>query len=248
MNNYGLFFTRDGTVIRLPVNPEKMPVSRGTNNDEYDVLSIGPIMVPRLPSLKTIEISSFFPGRPFTGVLTAGAFQPPEFYINFFQSAMQDRVPILYTPVRYYENGEPYMTGDTGFQVLVTQFDTEERGGETGDFYYTLGLTEYKDYSPSKVTVQPQKVQTASVQSSAVATTEPSRPLPTGQIVVGSVCVANGKYYASSYQDKPSGTANGINVKVKRIVDKSRACPYLIDRESGGNLGWCSASILQVVS
>lgn len=26
VNNFGLFFTRDGTVIRLPVNPEKLPV------------------------------------------------------------------------------------------------------------------------------------------------------------------------------------------------------------------------------
>lgn len=247
MNNYGLFFTRDGTVIRLPVNPEKMPVTRGTDNDEYDVLSIGPIMVPRLPALRKVEISSFFPGRTFTGVLTSGSFQPPEFYINFFQSAMNDRVPILYTPVRYYENGEPYMTGDTGFQVLVTQFDTEERGGETGDFYYTLELTEYKEYSPSKVDIQPPKA--TSVQAApAVATTEPTRSLPTGQIVVGSICVANGRYYSSSYQDNPSGAANGIRVKVTRIVDKSRKCPYLIDRESGGNLGWCADSILQVVS
>ena len=25
VNNFGLFFTRDGTVIRLPVNPESCP-------------------------------------------------------------------------------------------------------------------------------------------------------------------------------------------------------------------------------
>ena len=108
VNNFGLFFTRDYTVIRLPVNPEKLPVARGSENNDYNVLGIGPIMVPRTPSLRVVSISSFFPGRAFSGVLTSGGFKPPEFYITFFRSAMVDQVPILYTPVRYYENGEPF--------------------------------------------------------------------------------------------------------------------------------------------
>ena len=47
VNNFGLFFTRDGTVIRLPVNPEKLPVARDHDTSEYNVLGIGPIMIPR---------------------------------------------------------------------------------------------------------------------------------------------------------------------------------------------------------
>ena len=148
VNNFGLFFTRDGTVIRLPVNPEKLPVARDNDNSEYNVLGIGPIMIPRIPKLREVTISSFFPGREFSGSNQWGAFHLPEYYIQFFESAMNDKAPIIYTPVRYYENGEPFMTGDTGFEVLVTQFNTEERGGETGDFYYDLTLTEYRDYTP----------------------------------------------------------------------------------------------------
>ena len=82
-NNFGLFFTRDGSVIRLPVNPEQLPVEKDNANDEYNVLGIGPIMVPRIPKLRVVTISSFFPGRLFPGVLTSNGFQPPEFYINF---------------------------------------------------------------------------------------------------------------------------------------------------------------------
>lgn len=149
VNNFGLFFTRDGTVIRLPVNPEKLPMARDNDNSEYNVLGIGPIMIPRIPKLREVTISSFFPGREFSGSNQWGTFHPPEYYIQFFESAMNDKAPIIYTPVRYYENGEPFMTGDTGFEVLVTQFNTEERGGETGDFYYDLTLTEYRDYTPA---------------------------------------------------------------------------------------------------
>ena len=67
VNNFGLFFTRDTTVIRLPWNPDKLPVARETENGDYNVLGIGQIMVPRTPSLKEVTISSFFPGRPFPG-------------------------------------------------------------------------------------------------------------------------------------------------------------------------------------
>lgn len=241
VNNFGLFFTRDGTVIRLPVNPEKLPVERDNDNGDYNVLGIGPIMVPRTPKQRVVTISSFFPGRPFSGVLTPNEFKTPEFYIQFFESAMNDKVPILYTPVRYYENGEPFMTGDSGFQVLVTQFNTEERGGETGDFYYDLTLTEYRDYTPGTMQVQ----QSTTTQT---ATAEPSRDIPRGQLVVGSTCIANGPYYYSSYGDEPHGNGNGRRVVVSRIVDATRAYPVHVTTEAGGALGWMKKDALKVVS
>lgn len=243
MNNFGLFFTRDGTVLRLPVNPEKLPVSRDNDNGDYNVLGIGPIMVPRTPKQRVVTISSFFPGRVFSGILTPNEFQPPEVYIQFFESAMNDKVPILYTPVRYYENGEPFMTGDAGFQVLVTQFTTEERGGETGDFYYDLELTEYRDYSPQTMQVKQQEAS-----QPAVVTTEPARDIPSGQLVVGAVCIANGPYYYTSYGEEPHGNGNGRRVVVSRMVDATRAYPVHINAESGGALGWTKKESLQVVS
>ncbi len=244
VNNFGLFFTRDSTVIRLPVNPEKLPVARDNDNGSFNVLGIGPIMQARIPKQKVVTIYSFFPGRPFAGVLTAGNFQPPEFYIQFFESAMNDRVPVLYTPVRYYENGEPFMTGDAGLQVLVTSFQTEERGGETGDFYYDLELTEYRDYSPQTIQIQ----QAATETTPAVATTEPSRGIPAGEITVGAICIANGPYYASSYGDEPHGNGNGRRALVSRIVDGSRPYPVHINSEAGGALGWASKDSLRVVT
>lgn len=244
MNNFGLFFTRDSMVLRLPVNPEKLPVARGSENEDYNVLGLGPIQVPRIPSLQVIRISSFFPGRPFPGVLTSGGFEEPELYISFFQSAMQDRVPILYTPVRYYEDGTPFLTSDAGFRVLVTRFDTEERGGETGDFYYDLELTEYRDYSPATFTIQAP----AAPQQPAVANAEPAREIPAGQLAVGSICIANGNWYYSSYGDEPHGTGSGRRVVVSRIADASRKCPIHVNAEGGGPLGWMSRESLQVQS
>lgn len=243
-NNFGLFFTRDGQVIRLPVNPEQLPVEKDNANDDYNVLGIGPIMVPRIPKQRVVTISSFFPGRVFPGILTSNGFQPPEFYINFFNSAMNEKAVILYTPVRYYENGEPFMQSDTGFQVLVTSFTYTEKGGETGDFYYDLELTEYRDYSPQTMQIQTPATST----TPATVSTEKQRDIPQGQIVVGSTCIANGQYCYTSYGDGPFGTANGQRVVVSRIVDGSRPDCVHITTEDGSPLGWLPKSALQVVS
>lgn len=243
VNHFGLFFTRDDTVLRLPVNPEKLPVAREADNGAYNVLGVGPIMVPRTPKQREVTISSFFPGRVFSGVLTPNEFKTPEFYIDFFEQAMNEKAVLLYTPVRYYENGEPFMTGDEGFQALVTQFNTEERGGETGDFYYDLTLTEYRDYSPQGMQVQSQKSG-----APASVTAQPARDIPQGQLYVGCSCIANGPFYYTSYGEEPHGNGNGRRVVVSRIVDAARAYPVHVTTQAGGTLGWMKKEALQVVS
>lgn len=243
---YGIFFSRDNTVIRLPHNPAKLPVALDGNNQEYNVLGIGPITVPRYPKQKTIDISGYFPGRPDAFTLTTGDFKEPEFYISFFEKAMYDEVPILYTPVRYYENGEPFGVQDPGFLVLVDSFSAEERGGETGDFYYSLSLVEYRDYNPQALKVeQPKKPD-----EPAKAKTEPTRSIPKDQLYVGAAVTANGPFYSSSYGDEPHSTASGKRCKVSRIVtnDSARPYPVHITTEDGGALGWIKKDALQVVS
>ncbi len=246
-NDYSIIFRRqtDGLLVRLPINPETLPVSRDTENEEYNVLGIGPIMVPRTPGLRGIKISSYFPGRPDLLTLTVGEFETAAFYLDFFDRAMTEKEILVYTPVRYYENGEQYMTEDAGFPVLVTGFSYEERGAETGDFYYDLELTEYKDYTPLTVTIK-----TDSTGGNAVATTETPREVPKSQLVVGSKVVVNGPYYYSSYGDEPHGNGNGGTFVVSRIVtnDDTRAYPVHINTESGGALGWVKSEDCQVVS
>ena len=244
-NDYGLFFTRDNTVLRLPVNPEKFPIERENANTEYNVLGLGPITIPRIPKQKQVKISSFFPGRAAPYVLTGGDFKEPEFYIDFFEAAMGDKVPILFTPVRCYEDGEKFMTADPGFRVLVTSFKTEEKGGEAGDFYYHLTLQEYRDYSPMSVRVEKPKAP----QQEAKAKPEPTREIPPAQLYVGAVVIANGPYYYSSYGDEPHGTASGRRCKVSHMVtsDPTRAYPIPLADENGGWLGWAKRESLQVV-
>lgn len=248
MGRFGIYFQKEGEAsYLLPVNPETLPVARSVSNGEYNVMGIGPIMIPRIPNQRKVSISSFFPGRPFSGMLVGQrGFVPPSEFIDFFEGAMKNREIIVYHPIRYYENGEAFSGGDDeGFQCLVTQFDTEERGGETGDFYFTLEIVEYRDYAPQQLVFQP--VEEDSEQVPLAASVEPTRTIPPGQIVVGSLCIINGRYYADSYGGGSYGNGNGRTVKVSRIVDLSRADPYHVTTENGGALGWTSADCLQVM-
>lgn len=277
-NDYAIFFRRDSTLIRLPVNPDTLPVERGNENEEYNVLGIGPIMVPRDPSLRVVSISGLLPARAYSWVLTPGGFEPPEFYIQFFESAMRDKAPIVYTPVRYMEDGTPFATSDTGFECLVTQFDTEERAGETGDFYYDLEITEYKDYSPQTMQVQGGAGGNAAANGAAAAsaraarspmaraasqataaaqgsdgplkvTTERSRRIPQGQLYVGAIVAANGPYYQDSGGAQQAGQASGIQATVVRIEATDPTLPYPVFlRAEGNSLGWMKKEALQVVS
>lgn len=244
MIDYGLFFSRDGQVLRLPHNPEKLPVSKDSDNGEYNVLGIGPITIPRIPKQQEVTISGYFPGRADGYTVTPNGFIEPETYIQFFQSAMDNKAVITYTPVRYYEDGTPYFTADEGFQCIVTAFQYEERGGETGDFYYDLTIREWRDYSPQAVTTETQS------DGTTVVTEQPSRDIPQGQLYVGAAVTANGPYYYTSYGDEPHGNGNGRRVVVSRIVadDPTRPCQVHITTEDGGDLGWISADGLQVVN
>ena len=177
-NYYGIFFSGgSGGVIQLPVNPEKFPTARDNDNKEYNVLGIGPIMVPRTPKLREVTISSFFPGRNNSEYPNA---QDPDVYINYFQSAMDNKTVLIYTPVRSYEDGTPFGTGDVGFPILVTAFDTEERGGEVGDFYYDLTVTEYRDYTPQRMQIASSTTTTTSLLAADV------RPCTVSGIMAGS--------------------------------------------------------------
>lgn len=243
-NKYGLYLAREGTVIRLPVNPESYSISQDNDNGNYNVLGIGPIMVPRTPKLHVASWSGLFPGRPDLGfVLTSGAFQPPKFYIDFLQTAMDDKQVLRYVANRYMEDGTPIF--DTNMEVLVTRFKYEERGGETGDFYYDIALSEYRDYSPKTV-----KLQQSGPEEPVTATSEPTRSIPSGQLTVGQTVTVNGDYWYNSQGGEPHGTFSGFQGKISRIVtnDPQRPYPYHITDEAGAAKGWVKASQIQAVT
>ena len=259
---YGLYFSGSGGVVRLPINPEKLPITWDNDNKEENVLGIGPIMIPRTPKLREVSVSSFFPGNYDT---------PPETYINFFTLAMSNQEVIVFTPVRFYEDGTPFATSDVGFECLVTEFVYEERGGETGDFYYDLTCTEYRDYTPQRMQIATSGTSTGSGASSASVaalnrarttanavtaqtaqaalrlTAAPSRKIAQGQIYAGALAIANGTVYETSQRGGVSSPVSGQRCIIHRIQITDPSGVYIIT-EDGDAIGWIAPEALQVVS
>lgn len=240
---YGIYFTLNGKVYRMPINPEKLRIENPGEAEEYNVLGIGPVVQQRSPGLRRCTVESYWPGSPDQpGVLTSTDFKQPSFYIEFFKKIMQDKSWLLFTPVRYDEAGKEYGPSEPGFYVVVKNFEYEERGGETKDFYYTLDLVEYKDFSPKRVKIQG---------SSNEATLTPTRPTPKGEIVVGSKVKGNGQLYTT-----PNGKTQGQIIHdwtgtytVVYIADISvNAHPYRLANSYGEEIGWAGKDILTVVS
>lgn len=246
MTKYKIYFQRkgdDSSRIYLPQNPEKLEISGSLDTKDYEVVGLGQIIVPRKRKLRKFSLSGLLPAlRPSDIPLSEWHF--PIDYILFFRTAMENGAVLTFVPLRYHETGLPYAPALYGFDVIITSFSYEERAGETADFYFDLSCTEYRDYAP---TVYKTVENTAVYGEETQAVAEPSRETPLSEIVVGSVCIANGRYFASSYGQEPHGNANGRRVKVSRIVDLGRAYPYHITTESGGWLGWIKRDALQVV-
>lgn len=156
--------------------------------------------------------------------------------------------------------------------ALVTSFKTEERGGETGDFYFDLTITEYKDFSPQKAVLQGSSgnfspaattassalnTVTRALSAAAVATSTvsavkviltPARSIQSSKLYVGAQRKANGKYYSTSTAPTPAGTLSGQQVQVRRIVSRTNPHPYCVQDLSGVVFGWMSASDLTEVN
>lgn len=236
--NYGLYFTGSGSTIRMPVNPEQYTIEYNGDNQNHNVLDIGEIVVPRIPALTKVSWDGLLPGdanRPY--VVTAGDFKTPDFYIDRITGYQKNQTIIRFIANRYNEQGS--ILTDTNIKVIVSDFSVNERGGETGDFYYTISLQQYRDYKPQTVNI------TLPTATTATAIVTEQREIPNTQICVGDNVIANGKYWYTSYGDSPFGTANNRQTTVTRIVGNPTAgqiYPVHI-----GQLGWLRMDQLRKV-
>jgi len=235
---YGIYFSQNGRTVRLPVNPEEIIIECPADNTRYNVLGLGEIVVPRTPKLRQISWECFLPGTPEPYALTLGSFKKPEFYINLFDTYKNNREQVRFIVNRFMEDGGAIF--DTNIKIVVEDFQYSEKAGETGDFYYSIKLSEYRNYTPQVVTLSA----TPSTTVKAVAT--PQRETASDIISVGDAVIANGKYWYTSWGEKPYGTANNRQTTVTRIVQnpvKGQNYPILI-----GALGWLQLSQLKKVA
>lgn len=236
-NRYKFFADIGGDTIEFPVNPKEYTISYPADHKTYDILDIGEIIVPRLPSLMEVSWDSYFPGNSDDPLIYGHDWMEPGDYVEAIKDAM-DNQEICDLVISRYNAGGSRMY-DTNISAVIADFETTEKGGEAGDVYYKIKFKEYRNYAPIKIPLENNN----NTDSSSTSDNSQRAESPALELRVGATVMANGTYYSSSYGDKPTGTANNLSTVVSRIIpDASRPYPILI----GGSRGWIKADQLQV--
>lgn len=237
-NRYRFFADIGGDTIEFPVNPKEYTISYPTNHAEYNVLDVGGIIVPRLPSLMEASWESYFPGIRGDSFIQGYGWMEPGDYVQTIKAAMDNRDVCNLVISRYDAAGGQMF--DTNISAVITKFETTERGGEAGDVYYKISWSEYREFGAIPIRLP------SAGPGTEIKTIVPEEIPRAGEapiLRVGAAVIANGLYYSSSYGDKPTGTANSLATTVSRIIpDPSRPYPILV----GGNRGWLRAAQLQI--
>ncbi len=217
---------------RIPVNPEEISIDMPTEDKSENVAGVGGIVIPIKPSPRSASWKSFFPGSPNDPYVSG--FKSPAKLSKAITNAWKKRQKIRLIITR--SNGI-----DTNMRCVISSYKETDQGGEPDDIYYEIGLTEYRSYEPTTMTiVQETAPATPEASPTAQATPEPERPVDTPTLRVGATGVANGNYYYSSYGAEPHGVANNRTVTVRRIVS-ANPYPILIN-----DLGWIREDQIQI--
>ena len=127
-----IYLGTDNDKIRFPVVPSSIGVNRSNNIDTEAVIKLGEVPIFNGTSLKTIELTSFFPNQEYSFCDYTGFIKPYEFSDKIQKWMYEGK------PLRVIVTDSP-----TNMQCLIQQFDTVEQDG-TRDLYFTLNLLEYR--------------------------------------------------------------------------------------------------------
>lgn len=161
MNNYEMTLIVEGREVALPVLPAKLKVTSPGKNETTTVLNLGEVLILRKKGLRTVAWDSFFPAHEAPYV--TGRITDPVEIVQAIQKARDKE-----SPIRFLITGTDL---DINVRMGVETFDYEERSGELGDFYYSIKLSEWKDYSPRRIILPPEPAKPAQAK-------EPERPAP----------------------------------------------------------------------
>ncbi|MGE4274112.1 MAG: LysM peptidoglycan-binding domain-containing protein [Desulfitobacterium sp.] len=146
MSDYAIFFDKNGTTYRLPVNPSEVEVSSAQAIEKYEVLKIGQVAIPTHMELKEFSFECELPKEPSHYTETTGGFRDPDSYLNLFSEWRESLEPVRFIA----SNG---IGDDTNTLVLIEELTITERAGEEGDKYVSFQLLEYKEFGKKSVVV-----------------------------------------------------------------------------------------------
>ncbi|MGF7145976.1 LysM repeat protein [Anaerotaenia torta] len=143
--SYAVWFKRNRTIYKLPVNPEEIEISSALAVEKYEVLRQGQIAVPVNMELAEYSFETELPCTAYHYVTTSNEFKDAEFYLSRFEKWRNKLEAVQFIAARL-EDG-PGLIESINTMVLIEELSIVEKAGEEGDKYVKFKLLEYKNYS-----------------------------------------------------------------------------------------------------
>lgn len=228
---FGIYFKTDTQTVQIPVNPQELTVTYGGDNTNYNLIGKGEVVIPRLPKLAVVQIDSFFPKNVYNGITVSNSWLRPEDYVRFFKT-LQERRQVFQFIINRYDGDEPMF--DTSFNSVISEFAITDRGGESGDVYYTMSVSEYRDTMPQRI----EKVSEDVATDTTTLTVVDIRTVPQDEIVVGDAVTVSGPVYETDELEIGWATVSNAMGTVGRVLPPS-LIPGM-DRIYISGMGWVS--------
>lgn len=135
-----IYFDKNNTTYRLPVNPEQIETNLVQAIEKYEVLKLGQISIPTHMELEEYSFEAEFPKEPYHYVETSGDFKDADFYLSLFRAWRNELEPVRFIS----SNG---IGDDINTLVLIEGLTVVEKAGEEGDKYVSFKLLEYREFS-----------------------------------------------------------------------------------------------------
>jgi nucleoid-associated protein YgaU len=143
-SDYQFWLTANGSKskVMLPVNPEKITVKRGSNNDSINIIGVGEVTIIQDAPADKVSFSSFFPATYFPGCKVSNPSAPMS-YVNEIMEMKESASPIHFTVTSL--GLDDYYT--------IESFDINENGGDVGTVHYSIMLKLYREVTIKTVAV-----------------------------------------------------------------------------------------------
>ncbi len=260
------FFESDGEVIQLPVNPEQLQIKGQGDNEFLHIVKLGDISILKEPKLQEIQIKCFFPAmahRYYPYVLTPDYFQPPPFYIDFFENIREARIPCRFivsdTVVNKMVSIESFhYTYEAGDEDVFYELNVKEyRRGRAWSLKGKSSLGSFKEekksytkYSTSDAKIQDaRKGKDGQRDSKKIVRPDTNRKGYESfqnrekEFSVGDEVIVNGLYWFDPYGGEPHETFLDFKGQISHIIQNphwDQKYPYHVANQEGNFRGWVS--------
>ncbi|MBZ5968842.1 hypothetical protein [Leuconostoc gasicomitatum] len=228
--HYGIYLTtHDNKTFELPIMPSEISVNRVMDVSQNTVITLGEIDQVGKRKLNETTIEGIIPVLPQKShLITASSiWANGRDYIGTIENWQSSQ-----KPGRYVVTGSRQMSG----RVTVSSFQWGMKDGNSSEFYFSLTIREWRDYSAKKIAIKPNKT---------TPKKPAARPAPPKKIGIGSRVIVNGQLFRDSYGTGGGLTERNADRKITLIAN-GRSKPYHVALVNGGARGWVSASSVRL--